>query len=107
MWNRVKLLLKKIQIKKLFIVSFIYTIQVKEFILAGKLLYRRFSKIFNERPSGKSAHFELDPPHDLPKLNERPGRALMQQSLNFLVNTVLPEVFADWLLNLSWNAWKT
>ena len=37
-------MLKKVQIKKLFIVSFIYTIQVKEFILAGKLLFLSFLK---------------------------------------------------------------
>ena len=64
--------------KKLFIVSFMYTIKVKEFILAGKILYLRFLKIFNERPSRKSAPFELAPPHELPKLNERPGRSFDQ-----------------------------
>ena len=60
--------------KKLFIISlfFIYTFQVKEFILAGKVLYPRFFKS------------ELAPPQEVPKLNERPGRSFDQISLEIV-----------------------
>ena len=51
---------------------FIYTFQVKEFILDGKILYLRFA------PSQKSASFESAPPHELLKLTEHPRHSFDQ-----------------------------
>ena len=72
-----KLLLKKNSDKKPFIVSFIYTIQVKELIVAGKLLYQCFFEKYL-----MSAPFELAPPHELPKLNEHPGCSFDQYDMS-------------------------
>ena len=58
---------------------FLHAFSVKVLDQNGcKYCIHSFRKIFNEHPSQKGASFELAPPHEVPKLNERPGRSFDQ-----------------------------
>ena len=49
--------------------------KIKMFVIIVPTFFEKYLMI---APSQKSASFELAPPHEVPKLNERPGRSFDQ-----------------------------